>query len=175
MTSIRIKRRANKFGVLLCLVAASLFTCEKVPEYCGKGTGKDSWLGDGQFCFGDKAYDKCRNGRDYDPSTQGCDQNGDVGTRCPDNSVVPQGTPCGGYTLTVTSSPENGGSVVILPAAASYSAGEQVILTASASTGYEFIGWTGELESASSTIQITMSGSNANKAIVAVFRANQST
>lgn len=161
--------RKLSLGVLLCLSATALFTCEPVPEYCGNGTGPNSWLKDGQFCFGDAAYNLC-GGNDYNPLTEGCDQNNEVGTRCSNGSIVPKDTPCGGYAIATDIIPTEGGDITRTPDAANYAAGEKVVLTAFSRDGYEFIGWSGDLTSASPTVIITMSGTSANKAFVAIFK-----
>ena len=62
------------------------------------------------------------------------------------------------YTLTVNKNPENGGTVYRYPDKAAYTAGEQVTVTATANTGYTFIGWSGASTSADASVTVTMSG-----------------
>ena len=167
------KKHTQILGCLFCVFAAVLFTCESVPEYCGKGTGKNSWLKEGQFCFGDAAYNTC-TGKSYNPLVEGCDPNSDVGTKCQDGSAVPKGTPCGGYTLTTAVTPTQGGNITRTPPETektNFAAGDQIVLIATPEDEYTFIGWAGAATSIKNeTAEVTMSGSNSNKPIVAMFK-----
>jgi uncharacterized protein (TIGR02145 family)/uncharacterized repeat protein (TIGR02543 family) len=71
------------------------------------------------------------------------------------------------YTLTVTVSPAEGGTVSRDPNADSYNAGTHVTVTASPNSGYEFLGWTGALNSDDNSVTVTMDG---NKTLSAGFR-----
>ncbi|MBI5555038.1 MAG: fibronectin type III domain-containing protein, partial [Elusimicrobia bacterium] len=70
------------------------------------------------------------------------------------------------YTLTVTSG--TGGSVGKNPDQASYLSGTSVTLTATASAGYTFSSWSGDLTGSTNPATVTM---NANKNITANFSA----
>jgi hypothetical protein len=114
-------------SALTVLVAAAiLLTCQKVPDYCGKGVLYDPGC---QFCFAYNAYDLC-GGRSYNPLTEGCVNGNAVGTKCQDGSAVPAGSPCDGYKLTTVATPSNGGAVTRAPDRAAYHAGEQVSVSA---------------------------------------------
>jgi uncharacterized repeat protein (TIGR02543 family) len=172
MTNIKNKKRVRDLGALILLsaLASALLTCEKVPDYCGKGTGKASWLKDGQFCFGDKAYNLC-NGKDYNPLTNGCAPiTGDVGTRCLNDSIVPSGTPCGGYTLATAAIPDGGGKVTRAPDKPTYNAGNQPILAAAPEPGYAFVAWAGAMASRDPVATYTMAGGNPLVSIAAIFK-----
>jgi len=169
MTGIN-KARKRSAGVLMYFFAASLLvTCEKVPDYCGKG----NWYNpDCEFCFSQKPYPLCggAGGLDYNPLTQGCYRGFEVGSLCLDGGkVVPLGTPCNGYELTTRATPENGGRVTRNPSKPSYEAGERVTLRAAADTanGYVFIGWAGSPSKRADTT-VTM---DKNKPMVAIFRS----
>ena len=58
------------------------------------------------------------------------------------------------YVLTITV--EGNGIVHINPQKTAYKQGENVTLTAIAGEGYDFAGWSGEIESQESSITITM-------------------
>jgi len=70
------------------------------------------------------------------------------------------------YTLTVVASPSNGGFVTKYPNQALYAYGAQVILMATANSGYSFSEWQGDATGSSSQNTITMDG---NKSITAVY------
>ncbi|MCX7956892.1 MAG: InlB B-repeat-containing protein [Endomicrobia bacterium] len=76
------------------------------------------------------------------------------------------------YTLTVSINPTGGGSVVLNPAGGTYVAGTQVTLTATASSGYVFSGWSGDLTGTTNPATITM---NSNKVVTASFSEQQQT
>jgi uncharacterized protein (TIGR02145 family)/uncharacterized repeat protein (TIGR02543 family) len=160
------KMTRQKNFLFALVVTAILFTCEKVPDYCGKGERYDPSC---QFCFAGKAFNQC-GGSSYNPLTEGCIQGVEVGTLCANGSVVKLGSPCGGYTLTTTATPEFGGYVTRTPDTTNYVAGQQVILTASPEEGYTFVGWVGTEASKTSTVTIKMDGMNANKPVVAMFK-----
>lgn len=78
-----------------------------------------------------------------------------------------QGPPTGGpYTLNVSSSPSNGGSVSLSPSGGTYSDGTVVTLTANSASGYSFQNWSGDASGSSSTTTVTM---NSNKNVTAIF------
>jgi uncharacterized protein (TIGR02145 family)/uncharacterized repeat protein (TIGR02543 family) len=62
------------------------------------------------------------------------------------------------YTLTVDFSPLEGGTVSRSPDADSYKSGKTVTVTATPQKGYEFIGWSGALNSSNAEIKVTMNG-----------------
>ncbi|MCD6480861.1 MAG: PKD domain-containing protein [Thermoplasmata archaeon] len=68
------------------------------------------------------------------------------------------------YTLTVSSSPSNGGYVT--PSGGTYEEGEMVTLTAHPYSGYVFSHWGGDASGSSATIQIVM---DSDKNVVAYF------
>jgi len=145
------------------MLTAILFTCEKIPDYCGTGEIYDPGC---EFCFGSRAFPLCGNGR-YNPLTGGCDQNGRVGTRCSDGSVVPSGTPCGGYTLTVATAPADVGDVTYnLPTGLTYTVGDMVVLSAAPKEKYkgeyEFTGWAGAQPSGGAMGATYVMGNNDN-------------
>jgi uncharacterized protein (TIGR02145 family)/uncharacterized repeat protein (TIGR02543 family) len=72
------------------------------------------------------------------------------------------------YTLTVTVSPAEGGTVSRNPNADSYNAGTHVTVTATPNNDYEFLGWTGALNSNDNSVTVTMDGNN--KTLSAGFR-----
>ncbi|MCL2183480.1 MAG: SUMF1/EgtB/PvdO family nonheme iron enzyme [Chitinispirillia bacterium] len=154
-----------KIGGLICLIiAASLFTCEKVPDHCG-GKGPETWYNpDYQFCFAGKARDLC-GGKRYNPLTDVCEHH-ILGTRCADESFVPMGAPCAGYTLTTATVPAVGGIITRTEEGPNYPAGYDVILIAEPSEGYTFAGWAGAQASQSNMIPVKM---DANKPMVAMF------
>jgi len=156
---------AGVTGAMVCLIiATSLFTCEKVPDHCG-GKGPETWYNpDYQFCFAGKARDLC-GGKKYNPLTDIC-ENHILGTMCADQSFVPTGAPCAGYTLTTATVPPAGGSITRTEDGPNYPAGYDVILIAEASEGYTFAGWAGAQISASTMLSVRMDG---NKPVVAMF------
>jgi uncharacterized protein (TIGR02145 family)/uncharacterized repeat protein (TIGR02543 family) len=89
-------------------------------------------------------------------------QNDDTATT-PTTPITPAA-----YTLTVTVSPAEGGSVSRNPNADSYNAGTRVTVAATPNNGYEFLGWTGALNSNDSSVTVTMDGNN--KTLSAGFR-----
>ncbi|GBU20870.1 hypothetical protein R80B4_00757 [Fibrobacteres bacterium R8-0-B4] len=158
----------RKLPLLAAILTAALFTCEKVPDYCSKKVSYDPSC---QFCFGGEAYNMC-GGREYNPLTQGCMQGVDVGTRCLDESTVPAGTPCGGYTLTIDAVPIEGGGVDRSPQDRTvFKYGEDVILNAKpANADYAFAGWAGALTSKEAMTTYSMKGGNPNITIAAMFK-----
>jgi uncharacterized repeat protein (TIGR02543 family) len=75
------------------------------------------------------------------------------------------------YTLTTSVSPQGAGTVSLNPAGGSYTAGTQVTLTATPSSGYVFSNWTGDLTGTTNPATITM---NSNKTVVANFSGSGS-
>jgi uncharacterized repeat protein (TIGR02543 family) len=73
------------------------------------------------------------------------------------------------YSLTVTSSPEDGGSVGKSPAGPTYTYGTVVTLTATANAGFHFTGWSGALTGTANPTQITITG---NMIVTAHFERN---
>jgi len=158
-------------SLALLAAIAALFTCEKVPEYCGNGVVYNP---DCDFCYGSKAYRMCSNEKgQYNPLVQGCTPTTDViGTRCSDGSVVPIGTPCGGYMLTTAVTPEGVGRIERTPdGQTNFAAGEDIILNAiTANDGYEFVEWTGTHTSKDRGTKYTMNGAKQQVTIVAMFK-----
>ncbi|GBU23336.1 hypothetical protein R80B4_03253 [Fibrobacteres bacterium R8-0-B4] len=166
--------KSSKLALTAAILTAALFTCEKVPDYCGKGAWYDP---DVQFCFGNRAYPLCKNGK-YNPLTNGCEAtSGLVGALCSDGSVVPSGTPCGGYTLTTAAFPASGGTLVPTRSnGPTFAAGEKAILVAQANDDYIFAGWSGAqpddvfLAGNLVTASYLMKGGNSQVSIAAVFK-----
>jgi uncharacterized repeat protein (TIGR02543 family) len=71
------------------------------------------------------------------------------------------------YTLNVTT--VGSGTVSKNPSDPSYGAGSSVVLTANPSTGWHFVGWSGDTVSANNPITMTMNG---NKNVIATFAIN---
>jgi len=71
------------------------------------------------------------------------------------------------YTLSITISPPDGGTVSRNIDSSSYKAGTKVTMTATPNPGYEFSGWSGVSSSKDFTVTVTMDG---NKALYAGFR-----
>ncbi|MDR0331718.1 MAG: InlB B-repeat-containing protein, partial [Chitinispirillales bacterium] len=168
MTTINIKKHLYRLAT--CLFAATLFTCEKVPEYC-RPSGE--WYDpDYQFCFEGKARKQCSDGK-YNPLTEGCDAQNLVGTMCADGSFVRRGSPCGGYTLSVGSAPASGGTVTSShPGKTTFAAGDEVTLDAMPEEGYAFIGWAGAKNTADRAVTLPM---NANVSLIAMFSPKSAT
>lgn len=80
--------------------------------------------------------------------------------------ICGSGTPDPTYTLTI-SSPN--GTVTKSPNKTTYNAGETVILTATANSGYTFNSWSGSATGTTNPLTITM---NSNKTITANFTSN---
>ncbi|MCL2183162.1 MAG: hypothetical protein FWB85_06805, partial [Chitinispirillia bacterium] len=66
--------------VLTGLLTTLIFTCDKIPEYCGDGHALDNPAT--QFCFGGETYTKC-GGEVWRPDVQRCDEGGVLKTQCP--------------------------------------------------------------------------------------------
>jgi len=161
-------------AILTATSTAILFTCEKIPDYCGTGEIYDPSC---EFCFGSRAYPRCSGGAEYNPLTGGCDKNNVVGTRCSDGSVVPSGTPCGGYMLALAAMPETGGQIKRADTTKHiYEAKEDVTLIASPDSGYAFAGWAGTQPykklavGAAETGTFKMNSSNSKVTVVAMFK-----
>jgi len=76
------------------------------------------------------------------------------------------------YTLTVSASPTEGGSVTKNPDLAHYHYNDVVQLIATASAGWSFNSWNGDLTGSTNPASITING---NMAITAIFTQNQYT
>jgi len=170
MTRKIIIHAKRNIGVIISLFALTILltTCEKVPDYCGKGAWYDPAC---EFCFSKKPYPLCggSGGVSYNPLTEGCYRGSEVGALCADSGVVPFGTPCGGYALAAAVTPALSGVVTRNPDKPRYDAGETVVLSAASSSadGFAFVGWAGSSSSPSPTVTLTM---DANKPMVAMFR-----
>jgi len=70
------------------------------------------------------------------------------------------------YTLSVEKSPQEGGSISMLPEEESYAPDTQITLTAVAASGYTFDHWGGDVSDISPTTTITLTS---NKSITAYF------
>jgi len=156
--------KVKKFTpIILFGLTAFVLTCEKIPDYCGKGEWYDPGV---QFCFGSKPYPKC-GGKDFNPLVEGCINGIEIGAKCSDGRPpVPLGTPCGGYALSTAAIPENGGKVTRTPNAPNYPAREDVAVIAQPADGYSFVGWAGTGTHATATPTIKM---DAAKTMVAMF------
>jgi uncharacterized protein (TIGR02145 family) len=66
-----VKKLIRRPESLFFFLAALLFTCEEVPDYCGKGEFGELYDASCKFCFDDAIYDLC-GGRTYNPLTQSC-------------------------------------------------------------------------------------------------------
>jgi len=71
------------------------------------------------------------------------------------NDTIPTPT---AYTLTVTTSPVEGGTVSRDIVRSSYDAGTPVTVTATPKDGYEFLGWSGAINSQDLSVTVTMDG-----------------
>jgi hypothetical protein len=74
--------------------------------------------------------------------------------------------PAGSYTLELTASPSNGGTVSKNPSAAYYSSGSSVSLTANAASGWKFDKWDGDATGTTNPLAVTM---DKNKVVTAKF------
>jgi|GEM_PF-2308230 len=74
------------------------------------------------------------------------------------------------YTLTTNVSPTGAGTVSLNPAGGVYTAGTQVMLTATPNSGYVFSNWSGDLTGTTNPATIIM---NSNKTVTAVFTQQQ--
>ncbi len=85
-----------------------------------------------------------------------------------DKSVTAQFTelPPDQYSLTVNISQDQGGSVSLDPAGGTYDEGTEVTLTADPDDGWEFTGWSGDLDGDAVSDTVTMDG---NKTVEAAF------
>jgi uncharacterized protein (TIGR02145 family)/uncharacterized repeat protein (TIGR02543 family) len=63
-----------------------------------------------------------------------------------------------GYTLSITRSPETGGTITRSPDLTHYPAGTEVTLTANIEPGYAFDGWSGAVDTSIRIITVTMDG-----------------
>ena len=85
-----------------------------------------------------------------------CSKDSSEGGKSPEEQVQ--------YSLNVTISPQEGGTV--LPSQSKYNKGQEVTLTASPASGYQFKNWTGAANATQNTVDLTM---DSNKNITAVF------
>jgi uncharacterized repeat protein (TIGR02543 family) len=99
-----------------------------------------------QFCRDERLYVLC-DGREYEPA---------AGETCYNEIRGPEVTPDATYALAVAVDPPGAGEVAIEPNRAVYEDGEPVTVSAVASEGYRFTGWTGSLESAEATMAFNM-------------------
>jgi LPXTG-motif cell wall-anchored protein len=76
------------------------------------------------------------------------------------------------FKLTTTVAPGGAGTVATVPAAGPFDAGSTVQLTATASPGRQFAGWTGDLVSSDNPGTLTM---NADKSVTAFFTLTEHT
>ncbi|OQP51812.1 cell wall-binding protein [Niastella yeongjuensis] len=84
----------------------------------------------------------------------------------PDLGAIESGNTSTSYSLTTNVSPAAGGTVSRNPNATTYAPGTVVTLTATASSGYTFTGWSGDASGSSTSVTLTM---NANKTVAANF------
>jgi uncharacterized repeat protein (TIGR02543 family) len=70
------------------------------------------------------------------------------------------------HTLTVSVDPEGGGTVNLNPSQETYNEDTEVVMTATATAGWEFSGWSGDLISADNPATVTMDG---DKFVTATF------
>jgi len=70
------------------------------------------------------------------------------------------------YTLNVTTDPDDGGSVYKSPDKPQYADGESVLLTATPTSGYRFVGWSGSQTSPNTEMTVTM---DSDKDVIANF------
>lgn len=70
------------------------------------------------------------------------------------------------YFLRSTANPSNGGTILVSPQQVGYAFGDTVSLTATASPGFSFVGWSGDVVTASNQIVVTVTKS---KTFVANF------
>ncbi|MDR2693226.1 MAG: carbohydrate-binding domain-containing protein [Chitinispirillales bacterium] len=74
------------------------------------------------------------------------------------------------YSLSVSASPQDGGSVGVspaTPASGKYESGTKVTLRADSADGYTFFGWDGDTSGNANPLTVTM---NANKSFTAIFQ-----
>jgi uncharacterized repeat protein (TIGR02543 family) len=90
----------------------------------------------------------------------------------PDLGAIESGSTTTNYTLTTNVSPSAGGTVTRSPNATTYASGTVVTLTAAASSGYTFTGWTGDVTSSSASVTVTMT---ANRTVTANFTTSTGT
>jgi len=76
------------------------------------------------------------------------------------------GVPAGNFRLVVRPSPSEGGTVTKSPDNSSYSPNSKVTISATASEGWGFVGWSGDVTESEASISVTM---DANKNITAKF------
>jgi len=93
-----------------------------------------------------------------------------TGDKEPVNPVTPSGATT--YTLSVSGSPANGGTVSCFPNKTAYSAGDTVMVTADAAKNYDFTKWSGSETSTKPTVKIVMDG---NKTLIANFGPQSTT
>lgn len=80
--------------------------------------------------------------------------------------MVDTAVPLQEYTVTTSVSPTGSGTVTKSPDQATYTAGTEVTLTASASDGWKFVEWTGDVVGTTSPVTVTV---NANLNVTANF------
>jgi uncharacterized repeat protein (TIGR02543 family) len=90
----------------------------------------------------------------------------------PDLGAIESGGTTTNYSLTTNVTPAGSGSVTRSPNASTYASGTVVTLTAAASSGYTFTGWSGDVTSTSASVNVTMT---ANRTVTANFTTSTGT
>jgi uncharacterized repeat protein (TIGR02543 family) len=90
----------------------------------------------------------------------------------PDLGAIESGGTAATFSLTTNVTPSGGGSVTRSPNSGTYTSGTVVTLTAAASSGYTFTGWSGDVSGTSASVNITM---NSNKTVTANFTTSTGT
>jgi len=101
-------------------------------------------------------------------TTTGITYNGNA----PDLGAIESGGTATTYSLTTSVSPSGAGSVTRSPNATTYTSGTVVTLTAVASSGYTFTGWSGDAGGTATSVTVTMSS---NKTVTANFTTSTGT
>jgi uncharacterized repeat protein (TIGR02543 family) len=90
----------------------------------------------------------------------------------PDLGAIESGSTSTNFSLTTNVTPSGGGSVTRSPNATTYASGTVVTLTAAASSGYSFTGWSGDASGTAASVNVTM---NSNKTVTANFTTSTGT
>jgi len=163
------KKVLNKLKMpyrLFCLWALLLCVCENVPEHCRDGFPAIN--PSTQFCNQDnQPWDRC-GGQTYNTSTHEC-SGGSIRLKGSGNNTT--------YTLTVEKNPTAGGTTVPASSQTNITAGTQVTIKATESSGYTFSNWTisgsgtiADPGDASTTVTV-----NGNVTVTANFTQNPAT